>query len=497
MRTSAKASLVPLLASLLTSLLTSGLVSMLAACSSENSGAAGATPAKEAATSVAATASATATVAATASASVTATATATATAAAAVDERPPVCQRSNEKVWSTGANKLTGLTTKGFDDKLAIGLAIGTDPRVLVIDKDGSAKLMKVKQGEKAKRSQEKGAIRSLMRVSPHAIDGDEARAFIDYRDDYKDKRRHVWCGPADADEKFLEFDGTSWLDLDPKPEGEEKKKLFSWKKLGGYVELRDCRTFVSRKDNEVWALGSVLRGIEKPDGTNEWKMVFLVDFGQKDDEIVLHESQLKGDPPRAAAFEIPISRRIKDKGFLIATRHGGSLLVGLLDNNRKLKGAFKSYRGFPSMPDIGSTDDQLILTTGIGVGADRTLKALLVSKASPELPADYQRVKLDPSESSEKDSTFSAPELTVDDKGRRWLVYVEGPANKGHLRVAPLGIDLHASGRSFSVTSGDVYSTEARLAALPGGKLVIAYLRDKEGKTELVTEHLSCDVQK
>lgn len=437
-------------------------------------------------------------------ASATATVTATATATAAADSGPPVCQRSDEKVWGSGANKLTGLTTKGFDGKIAVGFAFGNDPRVLVVDKDGSSKVMKVKQGEKAKRPDPKDGIRNLMRVSPQAIDGDEARAFIDYRDELKDKdepkdkRRHVWCGPADADQKFLEFNGKSWLDMSTKPTGEEKKKLFSWKKLGGYVELRDCRTFVSRQDNEVWALGSVLRGFEKPDGTNEWKMVFLVDFGSHDEEIVLHEAALKGDPPAPTTYEIPISRRIKDKGFLIATRFGGSLMVGLLDQDRKLKGKFKSYKGFPSMPDISTTDqDNLILTVGIGVGAERSLKALLISKKDPELPADYKSIKLEPSGSHEGESSFTGPELTEDDKGRRWLVYMEGPAGKGHLRLVPLGIDLQPSGRAFAVTSGDVFASEARLIALPGGKLVIAYLRDKEGKTELVTERLSCDIQK
>lgn len=365
--------------------------------------------------------------------------------------------------------------------------------------KDGSTKMMKVKLGDKAKQPDTKDAIRFLMRVSPSDIGGSEARAFIDYRDEFKkDKRRHVWCGPADADEKFLEYDGVSWLDMDPKPTGEDKKKFFSWKKLGGYVELRDCRTFVSRSDKEVWALGSVLRGMEKPDGTNEWKMVFLVDFGPHDDEIVLHESPLKGDPPKATAYEIPISRRIKDKGWLIASRFGGSLLVGLLDKDRKLEGQFKSYGGFPTMPDIATTDeDNLVLTTGVGTGKDRTLKALTISKDNPELPKQYASIKLEPSGSHEDESSFSAPELTHDGKGRRWLVYAEGPREKAHLRLTPLGIDLHPNGRSFAITDGEVYGSEARLIALPGGKLVVVYIREKEGKTEIVSEQLSCDVTK
>lgn len=420
--------------------------------------------------------------------------------AAAEPEGPPICERSNEKVWGSGANKLTGLTTKGFDAGVAIGLAFGNDPRVLVVAKDGSTKMMKVKQGEKAKRPDAKDGIRFLMRVSPWDISGTDARVFIDYRDEFKkDKRRHVWCGPADADEKFLEYDGVSWLDMDPKPTGDDKKKVFSWKKLGGYVELRDCRTFVSRSDKEVWALGSVLRGMEKPDGTNEWKMVFLVDFGAKDDEIVLHESTLKGDPPKPTAYEIPISRRIKDKGWLIASRFGGSLLVGLLNKDRKLEGQFKAYGGFPTMPDIATTDeDNLILTTGVGTGKDRSLKALTISKENPELPANYTSIKLDPSGSHDDEASFSAPELTHDSKGHRWLVYAEGPREKAHLRLAPLGIDMHPVGRSFAVTADEVYGSEARLISLPGsGKFVIVYIREKEGKTELVSEHLACEIKK
>ena len=68
---------------------------------------------------------------------------------------------------------------------------------------------MKVKQGEKSKRPDPKEGTRFLMRVSPSDVGGEEARAFIDYKDEFKkDKRRHVWCGPADADDKFLEYEG-------------------------------------------------------------------------------------------------------------------------------------------------------------------------------------------------------------------------------------------------------------------------------------------------
>jgi hypothetical protein len=335
------------------------------------------------------------------------------------------------------------------------------------------------------------------MRVTPMSVEGDAARAFIDYRDEYKDKRRRVACGPSDADANFLVFDGTSYLDMDPKPTGEDKKKLFSWKKEGGYVELRDCRTFITMKSQETWALGSVLRGVEKPDGTNEWKMVLLVDFGPKDDEVVLYEAPLKGDPPKLAAFEIPTARRQKEKGFLVATRYNGTLMVGVLDASKKLKGKFKTYRGYPTMPDISATEDTMMLITGIGSGKEKSLKALVIPRDTLELPAGYVDVPLKPMDAgTEAETSFTAPELIVDKKGQRWLTYVEGPKDKGHLRIVPLDKDLKPEGRAFSVTEGDVFASEARVTTLEDGKMLITYLRDTAGKTEIVTEQLSCEVK-
>ena len=113
------------------------------------------------------------------------------------------------------------------------------------------------------------------------------------------------------------------------------------------------------------------------------------------------------------------------------------------------------------------------------------------------ELPKEFKSIKLGAMGSDAGEASFTGPELTEDTKGRRWLLYIEGPANKGHLRMAPLGIDLQPMGRTFPVTDGEVYVSEARLVALPGGKLVVVYIRDKEGKTELVTENLDCQVTK
>jgi hypothetical protein len=437
--------------------------------------------------------------AATASGATTAAAVATTAPAPQPDTGPPVCTRSNEKVWSAGANKLAGLTTKWFKGTQGIGFAIGAEPRVLVIERSGEAKVMKVKVGTRAKLADPKEGQRKLMRVSPRSIEGEVARAFVDYRDEFKDKRRRVYCGPAEADEAFLEYEGTSWLDLDPKPEGEEKKKLFAGsEKKPGYSELRDCRTFVTLEQDEAWALGSVLRGTEKPDGTNEWKAVFVVDFGKSDEEVVLHEAPLKSDPPKIATYEIPISRRIRDKGFLIATRFSGSLLVGMVDEKRKPKGKFKSYPGYPTMPDIGSTKEELIVMTGIGAGKEKAIRGLVINRETLELPAAYTDVPLSPSDASgDAESSFSAPELSQDSKGQRWLAYVEGPRDKGQLRIVPVDAKLAPMGRALALTSGDVHASEVRVFALDDGRLMATYIRESAGKVEVVSEQLACEAKK
>lgn len=416
--------------------------------------------------------------------------------APAKQAQPLQCKREHEQVHGTGVNTLTGLTTKKIGGDLAIGYAVGAEPRVLLLDKKGGAKTLKVKTGQRAEPPDSKEGHRLLMRVSPVSVKGEQATAFIDFRDEFKDKRRRVSCGPADGNERFLSYEGKSWLDLDPKPTGEEKKKLFSWKKLGGYVELRDCRTFVNLKSEQTWALGSVLRGIEKEDGSNEWKMVLVVDFGAGDDEIVLHEVPLKGDPPKVFSFEIPNSRRVQDKGFVVAMRYAGSLMVGVLDNERKPKGRFKSYRGYPTMLDIGTTEGELLLTTGIGSGKEKSIKTLRVPRDTLELPAGYTDVALVPMDAGgDESSSFTAPEISKDSKEQLWLAYVEGPKDKGHLRLAPLDKDLKPMGGVFSVTEGDVYAREARVMGLEDGRLSMAYIRQKEGKTELVTEEVSCEL--
>lgn len=419
----------------------------------------------------------------------------------AAAELPPVCKVSNQKVWGAGANKLTGLTTRNVgDNQVAVGFALGVTPHVLVVNKGGGGQMIKVdvKAGSPLASPPKAGeGIRHLMRVTPSSYDKDKnkATAMVDFRDEYKDKKRLVACGASDAD-PFLSFEGTSYLDLKEKPSEEEKKKLFTSRTKGveGYVELRDCRSFFSRKSKETWVVGSLLRGVDKTDRV-EWSASLVIDFGPKDKENVLHEVKLKDDPPKSGfQFEVPTSIRIKDKGYVLATRFGGSMLIGALDLEKKGTGKMTSYPGLPMLTDLSRDDTHVFATTAVATAPGRFgLRSLIIPADTLEMPKAYTPVKVD---EHDKDGSQSSPELVIDKKKQMWLAYVEGERDKGHLEIMPVNAEMKRVGRPHVVTEDKERASEARVVPMDDGDLLVVYLRDTEGKVELVSEELTCSVK-
>ena len=128
-------------------------------------------------------------------------------------EGPPACKVGEKKVWGSGANKLTGLSVVDLGEgRHGVGLAMGYEPHVLVVDKSGEGRLVKVSVGKTshlAKPPKAEEGTRKVMRVTPSKVDGEKVYAFVDYHDEYKDKRRRVACGPADTSDAWNHFDGT------------------------------------------------------------------------------------------------------------------------------------------------------------------------------------------------------------------------------------------------------------------------------------------------
>jgi serine/threonine protein kinase len=87
---------------------------------------------------------------------------------------------------------------------------------------------------------------------------------------------------------------------------------------------------------------------------------VFLVDFGQHDEEIVLQETPLKGDPPKLLTYEIPVSIPTGTKCYFDVQ---GVAAGGAIENNARLYGAFFTLSS--ASPTTTTTSTTTTTTTG------------------------------------------------------------------------------------------------------------------------------------
>ncbi len=409
---------------------------------------------------------------------------------------PPICRVESKKVWASGANTLTGLTEAELsDDRVALGLALGLQPAVLVVSKGGAGKLYKLalKPGTQiATPPKRDEGTRQLLRVTPVKVDGDQVRAFVDFRDELKNKRRRIACGPAESDEWWVAFNDVPFFSRDDRSES-VVKTLFTEGSGGAstYHEIQDCRTFADLSRGETWILGSGLHGSRSADGTLSWRSTLFVDLGAKSHESHLHVVELKGDPPKQMPYEIPVSQRLEDGSFLVAVRNSSRLLVGLLNPDKTPRGDFVPYLGFPTLPDIAQDGDDVVLSTSLAQGkGEFSLRALRISSSHPKLPKNYTVVQTDETVSGSE----TEPDFTRDMRGQRWMAHIEGERGKGRLSIAPIDADFRLQGQPYTVTEEGEHASEPRLVAMRDGGILTAFLRERDGAVELVTEDLHCE---
>jgi hypothetical protein len=407
---------------------------------------------------------------------------------------PPICKVQSQKIWTSGTNKLAGLTEDELNDgRVAIGLAIGQQPAVLIVGRGGEGRLVKVpvKAGTVLGTALKAGeGVRSILRVTPVHLDGDTVHAFVDFRDELKDKRRRVACGPADSDEWWVAFDDIPFLSR--RDQNTDQVNAAFKKTASGsaeYHEIRDCRTFADIDRKETYILGSGLDGTMQPDATITWKSTLFIDLGAKSHEKHLHSIELKGEPVKVQDYEVPVSRRLDDGSFLIAVRNNSRLLVGLLNPDKTLRGDLTGYAGFPTLPDIASDGEDVIVTTSLAKGkGEYGLRALRIHQQNPALPRYYSTIVTDTAGvGSETD-----PDFTRDSRGRRWLAHIEGERGKGKLSIAPIDSAFHHLGRPFQVTADEEKASSARLVAMGDGGILVIYIRENG---ELVTEEVHCTI--
>ena len=121
-----------------------------------------------------------------------------------------MCQVESHKVWGKQANRRTGITATRFGDRVALGVALGNQPHVLVVEPSGEAKLVRLSAPAGAALVKDIPAAlgsRDLQRVTPAMI-GDRLSGYADYRDKHKSERRRIACEPVEANAPLLAFDG-------------------------------------------------------------------------------------------------------------------------------------------------------------------------------------------------------------------------------------------------------------------------------------------------
>ncbi len=427
--------------------------------------------------------------------------TAIAPAASSGITAPPTCLERSQKVWAKNPNKLTGLSVAELrDGRVAVGLAIGNTPHVLVVGSDGQGSLKKVAvAGRLAKEPSRAEGVRHIMRVTPVKVDGGEMHAFVDYHDELKDGRRVVACGPGEREDPWMGFSGVSLYEQKEtdRPTGDELAARFKTKSPDGkerYREVRDCRTFVGPDAGESWIVGSELRG-ELEGAKPAWSMhLVAVDKASRGSERTLHETAVKDGLAKPTTYEVPQSARLADGSYVVVARRGAQLLATLTNADKTKKGDVRAYDGFPTVADIAEDGDDVVVSVAFGRAKGQyDMRAMRLVGKSPELPKRVTKVALD---DDDEDSEVD-PDFTRDSRGRRWLSYIDGERGKGHLVIGAIDANFRVIGRPYAVTEGDERASEARLVPIKDGAILVAYIRDLGGGTELVTEDLVCSVSK
>jgi hypothetical protein len=401
-------------------------------------------------------------------------------------------------VWLKGANALTGLTEATLaDGRAAVGFAIGNQAHILLVTSGGKGSIVKVPVAKGSRLATvPKDATRHILRVTPVKVTGEETRAFVDYEDTYRDGRRSVVCGPADASDNWVEFDGTPCAPpKGAKPEqiaalfhGEGSEKVCN--------EVRTCRTFTNLDRGETWVLSSDLHGVLQSDNTVAWRSDFVVETGAKGQKKIIESSPVKDKTLSDEYYEVPVSHALKNGSYLVAARHRNHLVVGVLGPDKALVGNLSRYPGFPTLPDMADDgSDGLVLSTSFAKGkGEFGLRALRVHESKPELPKSLHVVVTD--KTTGEAPSESDPDFLRDAQGRRWMAHIEGKRGDGKLSLAPLNAEFQAVGRSYGVTEGDEKATAARLVALKDKGILVVFLREADKTLELVTEEVHCKIE-
>jgi len=415
-----------------------------------------------------------------------------------VPDVPPVCQIESKKVWTKGVSRLTGLTEATLPDgRAAIGFVVGTQPQILLVGSSAKGSMVKVPIAKTSRlASVPKGAQRAILRVTPVKVDGDSVKAFVDFEDIYKDKKKSIVCGPADANENWVEFEGIPYsARKGAKPE--EIAALFRQEGAAKvYDEVHTCRTFTNLERGESWVLGSDLHGELKADNSIDWRSDFVVLTDNKTKKRTIESTAITNKTLDDEHYDVPVSFALKNGSYVVAARHHGQFIAGILGADKSLTGQMSRYPGYATLPDIAMDgDESLVISTSLAKAkGEFGLRALRIDLAKPEFPKKLHVVVTD--KSGTDAPSESDPDFLRDAKGQRWVAHIEGARGDGKLSLAPINKDFVAVGRSFSVTEEGEKASAARLIPLKDKGILVVFLREADKTLELVTEEVHCKVE-
>jgi hypothetical protein len=460
-------------------------------------------------------------------------------AASAAAQEPgddAVCTSSDRKVWGKWANRRAGLTPTKIGDRVAVGVAFGNRPAVVVFDAAGGGRLVQlgIPAGSPLAKDLRAPDRRDLQRVTPARADGGGITAYADYRDKYQSGRRRIACGSVESTRSVLVFDGRPLLDPDqPQAKKEPDQKPDAGATTGPLrglprlklpraplgatpapppaaaaapdaaapapppvkaadkprTELRDCRTFVDA-NGSVWAVGSELRGEPRDDGSTSWSMRFFAAPDAGRGYVTLHSAALPKEPKTLHTFESPVSAELGGAHIVLA-RYQGSLFGWSLGGGFRPNGGMRVYRGgYPTMPHLIRDGAGLVLLTSQKTQGE-AYELFWTQLSGTRLPASLSKLEIDGA-----DGSFAEPTLARAGE-QNWLSYQAGARREGRLVVLPVDGQLRAAGKPHDVTSGGTTVYESHLFALDEGKLLALYIQNAEPGAELVSEVLTCSVRK
>ncbi|MEB2313318.1 MAG: hypothetical protein OZ921_03890 [Sorangiineae bacterium] len=468
--------------------------------------------------------------------------------------REPVCTVSSRTSWGKNANQRTGITSTTLaDGRIALGVAFGDAPAMLVFTRDGKGELVRVHVDSALPLGSALGGKdgrRDLQRVTPVLGAGGKLIAYADYRDRWSSGRRRISCGQADAKAQLFEFDGAPLLDgpaaqpaasvasaaqtgvphageppapasLAPRASasapspGKPRPRLRlpgQLKPLGAppavsaepgspgsppipsappppKTEIRDCRSFVDEGGKNAWAAASELHGVEEAGGAMKWTMRLLVLGHGGEAPVAVYSVALPAQPKKLETFETTVAAERPGGGWALFARHEGGLLGWTLDARHRRQSGPRRWGGGYPSPPRLFLDGGELLAVTALKRAPNDFLPRYLRVGASGLAAAYTALALT---GSERDASEPVLARSGD---QRWLAYHSGKRREGLLRVVPVNEKLASVGAAFDVTPEGESAYESYLTGLDGGRLLVVYVQGGSA-SELVSEVLTCSVR-